>query len=350
MVNHSFSTLRRYIQALAVVAIMLTLPSTAFAQQQTLGSSSSTPCRPIEIQVTPTLERIFDVNLRQSTFKAIFGLQFKSPTPSQDNVRVGEIYQTEEFHSLADQLYQPVYRLLNAHARPDLDYSYAVQSREQGLVLTHFDRIIAEAIIEDANRFFPFGKQTLILQIELLNNQFKPERQAGCRLFTITPTDSPIFSVSGPWRAQDRYDATLVNETLTITAEISATASLSMVKVLVPLLFIIFASMSANLLIGKESDLARWNIAQITLYLVLVSWRFSIDHTLPQTAGITLAGYLFLNAVILVTIATIGNVCFQVLANANGDNIHRLKSQYRRIMIAAYAFMIAVSVVLFLLT
>ena len=306
------------------LAVFVALPSTALAQKQARPGERS--CKPVDIKTTITVEEIFDVDVRNTSFKAILNLNFRWRLPPQAPalLKVHEVYQSSDVSS---EIWQPIYTVRASRAAPVVDYSYFYMTRDRYGVRQ--DRILTDVIMTDEFRDFPFGRIPLEIQLETLTNIAYKSDIKLCRTYSLSLADvDPL--VVGPWRLADVGNSTASDVALTMRQYLRHTPVFILFKIIIPILVLTLISVITNLNVGRTNDAARWTVVQVTIILVLITLRFALDNVLPEESYLTTADEMFAMALIAVFFAIISSICLHLLVdNFTRWKERRIKTVYR---------------------
>ncbi|MDA8604464.1 hypothetical protein N9M21_08605 [Alphaproteobacteria bacterium] len=328
-----------FMMLIVALALLVALPSTAQAQAQAQAGSGSGPgsgkksCKPVDIKTTITVEEIFDVDVRNTSFKAILNLNFRwrLPPNAPDLLKVNEVYQSSDISS---EIWQPIYTMRGSRAAPVVDYSYFYMTRNRYGVRQ--DRILTDIIITDEFRDFPFGRIPLEIQLETLTNIAYKSDIKLCRSYSLSLAEANPLVV-GPWQLAGAGTSTATEVALTIRQYLRHTPVFIIFKIIIPILVLTLISAITNINVGRSTDAARWTVVQVTIILVLITLRFALDNVLPEESYLTTADKMFAMALIAVFFAIISSICLHVLV----DNVTRwkerqIKAAYRLLLVVFY--------------
>ncbi len=315
-----------------VIAAPTLLPATALAQGER-GNGGGKSCKPVDIQTTVTVEEIFDIDVRQTSFKAILNLSFRwrLPPVARDSLKVHEVYQSD---AVSPDIWQPIYTVKGSRAAPIVEYSYFYMTRDRYGVRK--DRLLADIILTSDFRDFPFGRVPLDIQLETLTNIAQKNNISLCRSYSIEHAPS-LPLVVGPWSIVGEGSSDLSSGAISIRHELRHTPVFIMFKILIPLLVLTAISIITNINIGRAPDAARWTVVQVTLILVMITLRFALDGVLPEQRYLTFVDKLFAMTLISVFFAIISSLMLHVVLDKFPElNPTRVKFNYRLLISAFY--------------
>ena len=334
MIQYRLLTLVPGAIALAVFLAIAILPPVSHAQ--TSNGAGGKTCKPVEIETTVTVEEIFDVDVRNTSFKAILNLNFRwrLPPKARELLKVHEVYQASE---ISAEIWQPIYTVRASRSAPLVDYSYFYMTRDRYGVRQ--DRILTDVIMTGEFRDFPFGQIPLEIQLETLTNIAHKSDIKLCRTYSLSLAKvAPL--VVGPWQLSDAGSSTASEVSLSIQQHLQHTPVFIFFKIIVPLLVLTFISAMTNINIGRSPDAARWIVVQVTVILVLITLRFALDGVLPEESYLTIADKMFVMALIAVFFAITSSLALHVaIDNFNVSNERRFKVAYRLVVMLFYLFL-----------
>ena len=303
---------------------------------------------PINVDIYAVLDRVFDINISDRSYKAEAEVILKW-RPSKDDLNI--ISKLKEHHysgshaqEILEQIWHPEFIVKSELSRREQLFRTFSINPDGSIEI--FEKFSTYLPIKSEMRSYPFGNLDLNIEIVAIKHDssemlFKPvsfsigHKDSNDSIGHIDSNDNVII---GNWSLLGKSMDTLLDNRLSSNHDVYSKLSLSFIlkhyfldslqKIFIPILGVLFISLMLNTFSSmrfKENIDVRV-MGQISLLLTTFALKFTLSDDIPSTHYLTLIDYLF----IITTIVVIFNLLFSVVLgeyylDGGGDKIRKIE-------------------------
>ena len=303
---------------------------------------------PINVDIYAVLDRVFDINISERSYKAEAEVILKW-RPSKDDLNI--ISKLKEHHysgshaqEILEQIWHPEYIIKSELSRREQLFRTVSINPDGSIEI--FEKFSTYLPIKSEMTSYPFGNLDLNIGIVAFKHDssemlFKPVSFSIGHIDSndsIGHIDSDDNVIIGNWSLLGKSMDTLLDNRLSSNHDVYSKLSLSFTlkhdfldslqKIFIPILGVLFISLMLNTFSSMrfKENIDMRVMGQISLLLTTFALKFTLSDDIPSTHYLTLIDYLF----IITTIVVIFNLLFSVVLcdkylDVVGDKIRKIE-------------------------
>jgi len=303
---------------------------------------------PINVDIYAVLDRVFDINISERSYKAEAEVILKW-RPSKDDLNI--ISKLKEHHysgshaqEILEQIWHPEFIVKSELSRREQLFRTVSINPDGSIEI--FEKFSTYLPIKSEMTSYPFGNLDLNIGMVAFKHDssemlFKPvsfsigHKDSNDSIGHIDRNDNVII---GNWSLLGKSMDTLLDNRLSSNHDIYSKLSLSFTlkhdfldslqKIFIPILGVLFISLMLNTFSSMrfKENIDMRVMGQISLLLTTFALKFTLSDDIPSTHYLTLIDYLFIITIIVV----IFNLLFSVVLgeyylDGGGDKIRKIE-------------------------